>query len=270
MFQLKLASCMAENSESFCQAVARFIENRIRIPTHYVTGIPWQERERSFDQGEIHILWLCGLPYVHKADRAENGLELLAVPIPRGERYRNRPVYFSDVIVRRDRPFQSFFDLRGAMWAYNEPRSHSGFNVVRAHLAELGEVENFFATVVESGAHSASLEMVLCGQVDGSAIDSTVLEWFMAEREQLADEIRVIDTFGPSPIPPWVISRQVPANLRSDIRALLLHMHTETFGRIMLDRARIDRFVAAEDRDYDLVRAVAKKAEQVSLYRLSC
>jgi hypothetical protein len=47
-------------------------------------------------------------------------------------------------------------------------------------------------------------------------------------------------------------------------------MHTETFGRIMLDRARIDRFVAAEDRDYDLVRAVAKKAEQVSLYRLSC
>jgi phosphonate transport system substrate-binding protein len=106
--------------------------------------------------------------------------------------------------------------------------------------------------------------------VDGSAIDSTVLEWFMAEREQLADKIRVIDTFGPSPIPPWVISRQVPANLRSDIRALLLHRHTETFGRIMLDRARIDRFVAAEDRDYDLVRAVAKKAERVSLYRLSC
>ena len=103
-------------------------------------------------------------------------------------------------------------------------------------------------TVVESGAHSASLEMLLAGRVDGSAIDSTVLEWFMAERAQLATEIRVIDSFGPSPIPPWVISRQYT-------RSVSAHAY----------RARIDRFVAAEDRDYDLVRAIAKEAEQVSL-----
>jgi phosphonate transport system substrate-binding protein len=93
-----------------------------RISTRYVTGLPWQEREFLFDLGKIHILWLCGLPYVHKADVDESGLELLAVPVPRGERYLDRPVYFSDIVVRRDRPFRSFFDLRGASWAYNEPR----------------------------------------------------------------------------------------------------------------------------------------------------
>ena len=256
---------MAENSESFCQAVTRFIENRIRISTQYVTGIPWQERERLFDDGEIHILWLCGLPYVHKADMAESGVELLAVPVPRGERYQDRPIYFSDVVVRRGRPFHSFFDLRGASWAYNEPRSHSGFNVVRAHLAEFGHGDNFFGSVVESGAHSASLEMILSGRVDGSAIDSTVLEWLLGERAGLTEQIRVIDTIGPSPIPPWAISRQVPARLRRDIRALLLGMHTETFGRVMLQRAQLDRFVAAEDRDYDPIRAMARKAEQVSM-----
>lgn len=255
---------MAENSESLCQAVAGFIENRIRIPTEYVVGIPWQERERLFDCGEIQILWLCGLPYVHKADQAESGLELLAMPVPRGERYQGRPVYFSDVVIRRDRPFRSFFDLRGASWAFNEPRSHSGFNVVRAYLAEFGQRDKFFGTVVESGAHSASVEMVLSGQVDGSAIDSTVLEWLTAKREGFADEIRVLDTIGPSPIPPWVISRQVPETLRNDIRALLLGLHTEPFGKVMLNRARIDRFVAANDRDYDPIRSMAVKAAQVS------
>lgn len=66
MPQLKLASCMAENSEGFCQAVARYIENRIRVPTCCVTDVSWQERERLFDRGEIQVLWLCGLPYVHK------------------------------------------------------------------------------------------------------------------------------------------------------------------------------------------------------------
>lgn len=111
MFQLKLASCMAENSESFCRAAARFIENRIRVPTQYIADIPWQQRERLFDEGAIQILWLCGLPYVHKADRQGSGVELLAAPVPRGVRYQDRPVCFSDVIVRRDRPFRTFLQL---------------------------------------------------------------------------------------------------------------------------------------------------------------
>lgn len=105
----------------------------------------------------------------------------------------------------------------------------------------------------------------MSGQIDGAAIDSTVLEWLVTERAGLAEEIRVIDTIGPSPMPPWVISRQVPAKLRDDIRTLLLGMHTEPFGRVMLARARLDRFVEAADRDYDPIRVMARKAEQVSL-----
>jgi ABC-type phosphate/phosphonate transport system substrate-binding protein len=155
MFQLKLASCMAENSKSFCRAIALLIENRIGIPTQYVMGVPWQERERLFDQGEIHILRLCGLPYVHKVDTAESGVELLAVPVPCGARYHDRPVYYSDAVVRRDRPFQSFFDLHGASWAYNEPRSHSGYNVVRAHLADMGSAG-------ASSVRSSSRERTAC------------------------------------------------------------------------------------------------------------
>ena len=263
MFQLKLASCMAENTESFCQSVACYIENRIRVSTRYVTDVSWQERERLFDRGQIQILWLCGLPYVHKADMERSAVELLAVPIPSAARYQDRPVYFSDVVVKHERPFRNFFDLRGATWAYNEPRSHSGFNVVRAYLAQFGHLANFFGSVVESGAHSASLEMVLSGRVDGAAIDSTVLEWFMAKRQDLVDGIRVVDTIGPSPIPPWVISRRVPETLRGAIRALLLNLHTQPFGKVMLERAGLKRFVVAEDDDYNSIRAMAGKAAQV-------
>jgi phosphonate transport system substrate-binding protein len=263
MYALQLASCMAENTEGFCRAVAGFIENRVRISIRYVNGIPWQERERLFDSGEIHILWLCGLPYVDKADALDNAVELLAVPVPRGERYRSMPVYFSDIVVRRDRPFQSFLDLRGASWAYNEPRSHSGFNVVRAHLAERGQNGKFFSAAIESGAHSASLDLILSGNADVAAIDSTVLEW-LAARRSIADEVRVIDTLGPSPIPPWVITRGLSPALREAIRDALLGMHTEPFGRVLLDRARIERFVVAEDRDYDPIRTMARKALEVS------
>jgi phosphonate transport system substrate-binding protein len=85
---------MAENGEAFCQALADYVRARLGISTEYVTGIPWQEREKLFDAGEVQVLWICGLPYVNKADLALGYVELLAVPIPVGERYLDRPVYF--------------------------------------------------------------------------------------------------------------------------------------------------------------------------------
>ena len=267
MFRLKLASCMAENTEELCQVLAVYLQSQLGVPTECVTDVPWQERERLFDQGEIQLLWLCGLPYVHKADLEQSRTELLVVPVPVGERYQGQPVYFSDVMVRRSSPFQCFLDLCGGSWAFNEPRSHSGFNVVRAYLAELGQRAGFFGEVIESGAHSASLEMVLSGRIDGAAIDSTVLEWIVAEREGIGRQIRVIETIGPSPIPPWVISKQVPLDLRCELRSILLDVHLEQPGREILAGAQIARFIAAHDADadYDPIRRMARKAERVML-----
>src|SRR5262245_38286615 len=221
MLCLKFASCMAENSESFCQALADYVHWRLRISTEYVTGIPWQEREKLFDAGEVQIVWICGLPYVNKADLALGYVELLAVPVPMGERYLDRPIYFADVVVRSDSPYQSFTDIRGAVWAYNEPRSHSGFNSVRAYLAEFGERDGFFGRVIEAGRHTLSLGMVLGGRVDATAIDSTVLDWIVDRQQDVAEQIRVIETIGPSPIPPLVISQRVPNEIRSQLRRLL-------------------------------------------------
>jgi phosphonate transport system substrate-binding protein len=218
-----------------------------------------------FDVGEIQILWLCGLPYVDKVDLVGNDMELLAVPVPAGARYQGRPVYFSDVVVRRGSAFESFIELSGASWAYNEPRSHSGFNVVRAYLAALGQREGFFGNVVESGAHSHSIELIMSGAVDGAAIDSTVLEWLVSQRGDLADELRVIETIGPSPIPPWVISKKLPASFRSEIRQTLLDLHLSAPGQAVLESAQIARFVCADDRDYDPIRRMARNAAAVLL-----
>ena len=256
---------MAENSEAFCQALVGYVRDHLGITTEYVSEIPWQERERLFDAGEIQVLWLCGLPYICKADVAQSDMELLAVPIPTGQRYLDRPVYFSDVVVRRDSPYQTFADLRGAAWAYNEPRSHSGFNVVRAYLAEFGETDGFFGEAIESGAHTLSLGMILGGRVDGAAIDSTVLEWIVDDRREMAEQLRVIETIGPSPIPPWVISTRVPSQWRNRLRSCLLNLHRDHHGLEILASARIERFIASHDCDYDPIRRMARKAHCVLL-----
>ena len=51
--------------------------------------------------------------------------------------------------------------------------------------------------------------MILSGVIESAAIDSTVLEWLQGRRADSEHELRVIETIGPSPIPPWVISQKI-------------------------------------------------------------
>jgi phosphonate transport system substrate-binding protein len=151
--RLTLTSLQAENQDFIIRALGEYLKSRLEIPVDFIVEPNWRERERMLDEGEIHIAWICGLPYVHKMRGSSAAIELLAAPVMKGERYRNRPVYFSDVLVRAASPYRRFADLRGARWAYNEPGSQSGYNITRYQLAKLGEPRGFFGRSIESGSH---------------------------------------------------------------------------------------------------------------------
>ncbi len=262
---LNIATCMAENADATCRAIAAYIGGKLAHEIRFIDGVSWQQREALFDQGRIDICWLCGLPYVWKADAENPAIELCVAPVMQHERYGRRPVYFSDVVVRSDSRFENFSDLRGAAWAYNERRSHSGYNVVRHHLSLLNETSGFFGRVFESGAHQLSLQMIIDGEIDAAAIDSTVLEAELRRCPQLKPAIRVIETLGPSPIPPWVILKSVPRALRDAITQVLLEMHDDRDGGRILQRWGIAHFTVVDDAHYDAIRQMARTAEQVQL-----
>ena len=262
---LKFTSCMAENAEATCRAIVAWLGRTLGLRTQFVDGIPWEEREALLNAGHIDVCWICGLPYAWKADAPDAAVELCAVPVMRGERYADRAVYFSDVVVRTASRYTSFADLAGAAWAYNEPRSHSGHNVVLHRLATLDRRAGYFGRVVESGAHQRSLRMVVDGEIDASAIDSTVLEAELERHPELVRDIRVVDTLGPSPMPPWVMQKSLPQSLRDELRAALLEMHTDAEGAAILASWRIARFAAAVDADYDPLRHMAGAAADVRL-----
>lgn len=263
MKSLRITSCMAENADFTCHQITRYIAERLSITAEFINDIPWQERERLLDEEWVHVCWICGLPYVWKADQPMARIELLAAPVMSGERYRNRPIYFSDVVVHRESDFETFADLRGASLVYNESRSHSGFNLVRYHLARQGETWRYFSQVRASGSHQRSLQMILNQEVDASSIDSTVLESECRRQPGLLSSIRVIETLGPSPIPPWVMQKNLPSEMKKELKELLLRMHTDPAGIRVLTAGAIARFVAVEEADYDTIRSMARKAEQI-------
>lgn len=265
MDNLVVTSCLAANTHAAGRAVADYIGQRLGIHTEFVVDIDWQERVRLLDSGQIHLGWICGLLYVTNADGLVPQLALLAAPVMQEARYRSQPVYYSDIVVRSDSPFHSFEDLQGVRWVYNEPGSYSGYYIVCHRLAKREASLDYFGSVLESGAHINSLQMLRDGYADVAVLDSTLLDYEIMRQPSLAQELRVIETLGPSPVPPWVINRQLPRDLRHQLCELLLAMHLDPEGQTALATGDVSRFVAVTDSDYQLIRDVAHSARLVAV-----
>jgi phosphonate transport system substrate-binding protein len=217
---------------------------------------------------DVDVAFVCGLPYVELSRGGESPVEPIAAPILRGERFGGRPIYFSDVIVHRASRLQSFADLRGCSWAYNEPHSQSGYGVTRYHLVCRGETDGYFGRVAEAGWHEEALRLVAGNEVDAAAIDCHVLAVALRARPELAARVRIIDTLGPSTIQPVVASRGLPQRLRTDLRAFLLDLANDPVARPHLDRALVQGFEAVNDVSYDDIRAMLAAVEGVGFLTL--
>ncbi len=249
---LRYATFLAPNMFPVYQFLAEYIGERLGCRTELSVGSSFEQ----FAAGHIDIGFICGLPYVELARQQPPPIELLAAPVLVGERYGGQSIYFSDVIVRRESPFQSFADLRGHSWSYNDCDSHSGYNLVRYQLVRLGETQGYFSSVVEAGWHQQSIRLVCGGTVDASAIDSQVLAIELRDHPELATQLRVIDTLGPSTIQPVVAARHLPEELKLAIRTVLVQMGADPVTKAELAHGFIERFVPVTDSTYDDIRAM--------------
>jgi ABC-type phosphate/phosphonate transport system substrate-binding protein len=129
---LRLVSLLSANTQAFYIRLSHYLSTRTALNTEFLT-VPWQEGLKQLEHGSVQGGFLCGLLYTQH----RNDLEVIAAPVHRGERYHGQNVYFSDIVVRLESDFETFEDLRGTRWAYNEPNSFSGYVAPLAQLVEL-------------------------------------------------------------------------------------------------------------------------------------
>jgi phosphonate transport system substrate-binding protein len=262
--RLRFGTYLAPGMLPVYEAVAAHVGRRLGMATELVVETSYESCEKD----ENEVCFVCSLPYV---TFERQGLDLavpVAAPVLEGSRYGGRPIYFSDVIVHRESPFRSFLDLRGRSWAFNEPRSHSGYGITRYHLVRLGETNGFFGQLVEAGFHDEAVRMVAHREVDGSAVDSQVLALVLRDDPELAERVRVVEALGPSTIQPVAVSRRVPHDLREAIRGVLVTMHEEPGLRGRLGAGLVERFVPVHPASYDDIRLMVDACEAAGFLTL--
>jgi len=259
---LRVASHLAPGVLPLYTFLADYLAASIGRRAEFTVATSYERCAQDVDD----LCFVCSVPYLLFAELGRIHMEVVAAPVLIGARYASRPIYFSDVVVRSDSPYRRFGDLRGAVWAYNEPFSHSGYIVVWHHLLSLDEGAGYFSRMVEAGFHSEALRMVADGTVDAAAIDSQVLAIELRDHPDLAKRLRIIGAIGPSTIQPLVASTaRLSAVERRTILAALLAVGDDPRARPVLDAALVERFVAVDGESYDDVRLMLGRVHEAGL-----
>jgi phosphonate transport system substrate-binding protein len=255
------AAFVSEKGVPVYDEIVAYLKGRLGRDVEFVTGLGYETINQMITSGDVDAGFVCGLPYTLLKDREVPAAVLIAAPVMKDPRYQGKPVYYADLVVRKDSPFRSLDDLRGKRYVYNEEISNSGYNLPRFRLIEKGETGGFFGSVSRSGSHEESMRMVAAGKADASYVDSLVLEYDQHHGHNGARDLHVIDSVGPAGIPPVVASSQLPEAQRNALRTALLHMHETPEGRAILDKALVDKFIDPGDATYDSIRQMHARAE---------
>jgi phosphonate transport system substrate-binding protein len=257
---LRVASHLAPAVLPAYALAARRIGERLGRPADLTIAADYRRCVADVD----HVCFVCSVPYVLLAGRV--AMAPVAAPVLDDGRCADRPVYFSEVIVRTDAPYRSFRDLAGSRWAFNEPYSHSGFVAALHHLAENDLDASFIGSWIEAGFHDDAIHHVLDGRADWAAIDSQVLDLWRRWRPDLRRALRTVAVLGPSAIQPVVVStRRLGAAARSEVAAALTSLHEDAAGGHVLRACGIARFVPTDDGAYDDIRRKLGSVEAAGL-----
>ncbi len=199
------------------------------------------------------LAFVCAPSYPALKEAGSPVALLPAAPVFDDPRAGGRPVYYSDVVVQSDRSAARFEDLAGAVWAYNDRRSRSGWLNMLARLAEIGHAgapEEFFTGLVPAGSHLRSLELVALGSADAAAIDSNTLRLVLRREPEKAARLRVLESWGPMPIQPVLAGTALPEPLRARIADALLRLGENPVARERLGEFGLSGFAPVEEATY--------------------
>jgi ABC-type phosphate/phosphonate transport system substrate-binding protein len=148
--------------------------------------------------------------------------------------------YRSAIVVREDDPAEALVDLRNRRCVINERASNSGMNLLRAAIAPLTNGARFFESVVLSGSHRRSVQMVAAGDADVAAVDCVSFAHFRRLYPSSVAPLRILAWTPRAPCLPFITaaatSDEVLQKLRSSLAVAIADRHLdEVRDRLFLD-----------------------------------
>lgn len=260
----KAVSYLAPNWLEFYRAVVSYLGRVLQYETYLVASDRDPLLDPQFQEDQIDLAFICGLPFIRYSHTVPQQFRAIVAPVMQADRYQDRPIYFSDVIVQAESQFHTFLDLAGSTVCYNDPGSNSGYYLLRYRLVQEQCSTRFFGDAVQSGSHQRSMRWVIEGKADCAAIDSTVLEQEFRLFPELANQLRIVESSDPCPMPPIVVAEHLGDDLIQQIQSALLQPDVELKAAMI--KINVNRYAVVNNENY---QAIAKIYDAVIDSRFS-
>lgn len=209
---------------------------------------------------DLGCTFMCGLPFIWD----NRDLTPIAAPVVRGERYGGRPVYFTDIVVRRDAPYRTLEDTFGSRLGYTVKHSQSGYMALREHLLPYRQTlghSPYREIVGPLGGARDVIDALLSDRIDVGPMDGYVLDLVKNLQPNIAEQLRVIETTKrASPIPLFIATAKIDRSLAGKLQAAFAAAAAAEELQPQRDALLIADFVTPQRSDYVELRDRAQAA----------
>ena len=240
------------------ERMVSYIAEKLDRPVTMVQKRGAAELDQLVAAGEADIAFLSTGAYT--AYRGQEPIELLAMVETNGT-----ILYRTFIIVAADSKIEDFASLKGSVFAFVDPLSHSGRLAVDYRLLEEGLTpEQYFGRIFYTHHHDKSIWAVANHLADGASIDNQIYEHLLQTNPQLAAKVRIIDELAVAPTGPVVVRQNLAPEEKEKLRRIFYEMADDEAMRPVLRSAVIDRFVPPDGGLYEPLRQKFLAHERLS------
>ncbi len=226
------------------QPLLQYLQNELGYPVVLLQRKTYKEVNELLEAGNADVAFVCSGGYV--AGSQVFGMQLLAMPQVGGER-----TYQSVIITSKEIGASSIGDLQNRSFAFTDPMSFSG-RIAPVYMLESRGLmsQQFFGRTFFTYSHDTAIKAVYDGIVDAAAVDSLIFTQAVAQNQDIAARVKIIDQSLAVGTPPVVVKPGTDKELTARLQELLLTMHQHEAGQKALAALHYDKFVAPDENLY--------------------
>ena len=205
-------------AESAWRALLARVAADADVALEYLPYPAPQPLEHLWSRSDLGAVLMCGYPIALELAPVQP----IAAPIPRAPWAAGRAVYRTDLIVRKDAPYQRLEDTFGGRAGWTVAHSHSGFNAFRHHLLAYRTPQRptLYGGMVGNLVTARNvLDAVRERRIDVGPLDAYWHMLIARHAPKLCEGVRVLSSTALAPMPAFVAAADVPAAEVGRLRA---------------------------------------------------
>lgn len=179
----------------------------------------------------------------------------------KGFMQKEGPGYESVLITKKGSKFTTEKSLKGTTVGHADPGSTSGDLIPRVVWAAQHmktDADKFWKRVVYTGGHDLTTLAVHSGKVDAGFVASHRFDNVVSKGQVKLEDFNILWRSPAVPQDPFVYSGKLCDPIKKAIRDTFLDLGNDPGAQKFLANLKSARFVAMTDKDYDVIRTLAK------------